>query len=179
MDTHAFRLRLRDPGVEAHTGSSAMALDGKVDSGSGPRGHWVGFERDAPSFLDAVLSAVAQVIDMGFEPLAVEDELVSMSDIAYRKGRTRQSVAMLFDAVRGPGGFPPPVAGKVRSPLWHWADVAAWFDEYEGGDSEAPDRRSIIAAINGQLASRVLAREQPGELRRIRDQIAIGEEGSG
>ena len=172
MGTYAFNLRLHDPLNEADADRLYEAFDEEVAVESGPKGHWVGFERQAHSFLDAVLSAISEVIDLGFEPLAVEDELVSMADIAERTGRSRQSVSMLFEGVRGAGDFPPPAAGNVRSPLWHWADVAAWFDEYEGNEAEASDRRSTLAAVNGALAGRLLAREQPDQLRRIREAIA-------
>jgi hypothetical protein len=40
-------------------------------------------------------------MEVGFEPLAVEDELVSISDIAERAGRSRQSVSMLVNGQRG------------------------------------------------------------------------------
>jgi hypothetical protein len=73
---------------------------------------------------------------------------------------------------RGPGGFPRPVAGNVRSPLWHWADVAAWFASQEGADGDFEDRVRTIASINGALANRVLARDHPKELKRIRQRLA-------
>ncbi|MHB8452903.1 MAG: hypothetical protein ACYDAQ_20970 [Mycobacteriales bacterium] len=48
------------------------------------------------------------MIELGFEPIALEDELVSMSDIAERTGRTRLSVAQLFAGSGGAGNFPAP-----------------------------------------------------------------------
>ncbi|HUI03675.1 MAG TPA: hypothetical protein VLZ77_09045 [Acidimicrobiales bacterium] len=84
----------------------------------------MGFERKSTSFLDAVLDSLDDMVDLGFEPVSVEDELVSMADIADRTGRSRQSISMLVSGDRGTGDFPPPVAGNVRSPLWHWADVS-------------------------------------------------------
>jgi len=172
MDTYAFNFRLHDPLSDTDADRLYDAFDEEVAVESGPKGHWVGFERQADSFLDAVLSAISEVIRLGFEPLAVEDELVSMADIAERTGRTRQSVSMLFEGARGAGDFPAPAAGNVRSPLWHWADVAAWFDEDEGKDVEISDRGSTLAAVNGALAGRLLSREQPDQLKRIREAIA-------
>jgi hypothetical protein len=93
------------------------------------------------------------------------------ADIAEQTHRTRQSVSMLAKGRRGSGDFPPPVAGNVRSPLWHWADVAAWFERYEGGRGIAPDRLRTIAAINGALSSRALAGERPSDLERIREAV--------
>jgi hypothetical protein len=60
----------------------------------------------------------------------------------------------------------------VRSPLWHWADVAAWFED-QGADPLAfEDRLQAIASINGALANRVLARIRPADVRRIQKRLA-------
>lgn len=173
MDTYAFRIRMRDALEDADEDRLYDAFDEEHSVETGPKGHWVGFERPAKSFLDAIVEALKQVIDMGFEPLAVEDELVSIADIAERTGRTRQSVSMLVAGQRGGGGFPASVAGNVRSPLWHWADVASWFESDESQQRAVGDRSRIVAAINGALANRSLARERPGDVERIR--AAVGE----
>lgn len=172
MKSFAFRIRLRDRLSDSDADRLYEGFDEEVAVEEGPRGHFVGFEREAESFLDAVLDAINQVIGLGFEPLAVEDELVSMADIAERTGRTRQSVSMLVSGQRGPGGFPRPTAGNVRSPLWHWADVAAWLENQAGGGEDFEDRLRTIASINGELANRILAREHPQELKRIRQRLA-------
>ena len=167
MTSFAFRIRLHDPLTDEDADRLYEAFDEEVAIEEGPKGHFVGFEREAASFLDAVLDAVTKVIDLGFDPLAVEDELVSMADIAERTGRSRQSVSMLVAGQRGPGGFPPPAAGNVRSPLWHWADVASWFESTTAAEVSFEDRTRTIASINGALANRVLARERPNDLKRI------------
>jgi predicted DNA-binding transcriptional regulator AlpA len=172
MPTYAFRVRLRDAVTDSDADRLHEALDDEVGVEDGPRGHFIGFERQAESFVDAVLDALAEVMQLGFEPLAVEDELVSISDIAERTGRSRQSVSMLVNGQRGPGNFPRPAAGNVRSPLWHWADVAAWFED-QGADPLAfEDRLQAIASINGALANRVLARIRPADVRRIQKRLA-------
>jgi predicted DNA-binding transcriptional regulator AlpA len=167
MTSFAFRIRLHDPLTDEDADRLYEAFDEEVAIEEGPKGHFVGFEREAASFLDAVLDAVTKVIDLGFDPLAVEDELVSMADIAERTGRSRQSVSMLVSGRRGPGGFPRPVAGNVRSPLWHWADVGSWFEHNASGEVSIEDRTRTIASINGALANRVLARERPKDVKRI------------
>ncbi|HTW07031.1 MAG TPA: hypothetical protein VME46_05965 [Acidimicrobiales bacterium] len=171
MKSFVFRVRLRGRLSDADADRLYEGLGEEVAVEEGPKGAFVGFDRHADSFVEAVLDAVNEVVVLGFEPLAVEDELVSMADIAERCGRTRQSVSMLVSGRRGPGGFPRPVAGNVRSPLWHWADVAAWF-EGQGGGEEFEDRLRTIASINGELANRALARDRPQELERIRRRLA-------
>lgn len=169
MEVYSFRVRLHDPLDEADADRLYDAFDEEIGVETGPKGHWVGFEREGESFLESVLAAVAELLALGFEPVAIEDELVSIADIAERTGRSRQSVSMLVDGRRGRGDFPPAAAGNVRSPLWHWADVAAWFENDRPG---ADQRLKTIAAVNGALADRQLARERPQDLARIRQMIA-------
>jgi hypothetical protein len=56
--------------------------------------------------------------------LRVDQNLVSVSDIAQRIGRTRESVQLLVDGKRGPGRFPPPI-GVVGDGIrvWPWSVV--------------------------------------------------------
>jgi predicted DNA-binding transcriptional regulator AlpA len=172
IETFVFRIRLHDPIDDDAAERVYEGFEDEVAVESGPKGHFVGFERQATSFLEAVLDALAEVIELDFEPLAVEDELVSMADIAERTRRSRQSISMLASGRRGDGHFPSPVAGNVRSPLWHWADVAAWFESHEGQSVVSEDRMRTIASINGALANRVLAREQPATVREIQRRLA-------
>ena len=172
METYVFRIRLHDTLDDDAADRLYEGFDEETALEEGPRGTFIGFECSADSFLDAVLDAIAKLIKLGFEPLAVEDELVSMSDIAERVGRSRQSVSMLVSGQRGAGNFPAPVAGNVRSPLWHWADVAAWFESHEGQEVVPEDRMRTIAAINGALARRVLARDRPTVIQEIERRIA-------
>jgi hypothetical protein len=165
--SYAFRVRVQDHVDDDGAGHLYEAFDEEIGIEDGPRGHHVGFDREGSSFVDAVVDALQVLIELGFEPLSVEDELVSMADIAERTGRTRQSISLLVSGQRGPGGFPSPAAGNVRSPLWHWAEVAAWFQANGSEDAREDDRAAAIAAINGVLANRRLARDHPEYLRRI------------
>lgn len=172
MSTFAFRVRVRDAFDDEDEQRVYEAFDEEVSLESGPRGHWIGFETESDTFLEAVLRAVGDIVGSGFEPIVVEDELVSLADIAARTGRTRQGVALLAGGKRGPGGFPPPATGNVRSPLWHWADVAGWFEQ-SGAPADPYELISTLAAVNGALANRALKRERPDELKRIREAIPL------
>src|SRR5439155_11589988 len=90
---------------------------------------FVDFTREAQSLKDAILSAIRDVAKAGFEVVRIEsDDLVSAAEIARRAGRSRESIRQLRTAKRGPGGFPPPVAGiKGRTQVWHWSQVADWL----------------------------------------------------
>lgn len=68
-------------------------------------------------------------------PVRLDQDLVSVSDVAERTGRSRESVRLLVEGRRGPGGFPAPI-GTVGDGIrvWPWAIVADWFRESLGQD---------------------------------------------
>ncbi|MGH2367187.1 MAG: helix-turn-helix transcriptional regulator [Chloroflexota bacterium] len=120
--------------------------------------YYADFDRQAPSFAEAVGSAIRNVEAAvpGLHVVRVEpEELVSASEIAARTGRSRESVRLLIQARRGPGGFPPPVAWiGGRRPLWRWTDVANWFFSCLRDERAATEQASFIAALNGALEVR-------------------------
>lgn len=66
------------------------------------------FIREAESFDDAIRSAISQVESVpGLTVTRVEpDDLVTLSEIAQRLGRSRESVRLLAAGERGLGGLP-------------------------------------------------------------------------
>ena len=91
---------------------------------------------------------------MDLEVLGVEpEELVAQSDIAQRRGRSRESISLLVKGERGPRNFPKPRYEVGDRGFWRWADVERWFDAYEG---RAPQMRhdAFIEAVNAVLAVR-------------------------
>jgi hypothetical protein len=171
MTTFTVTVRLLDLLSEADIEALYERLDDEVGVETGPNGSFLTFEKQADRFFDVVLDVLVQIMKAGVQPVAVEDELVSIADIAERLGRTRQSVSMLVRGQRGSGDFPAPVAGGVRSPLWHWSDVSDWF----AGRSRPgmPGERAIsLAAINGMLATRILRRLHPEDAKQIRKRLA-------
>ncbi len=121
------------------------------------------FSREAPSLEEAALSAIADIESVdGIEVVRIADAgLLSIADIAERTGRTRESVRLLIEGKRGPGGFPAPVTdpGRRRYRLWYWPEVARWF-ESTGVGRAAGDQEQVLAAINAWL-----------ELRRLRKTV--------
>jgi hypothetical protein len=53
----------------------------------------------------------------------------------------------------GPGGFPSPVSGNARNPLWRWAEVEARFASYEHREIET-ELPAVVGAINGAIEAR-------------------------
>ncbi len=122
---------------------------------SGPHGHSIGFDREAASLAGAVLAAIREVEEAGFEVLSVgPDELVSAADIAERTSRSRQSISTLISGTRGPGSWPRPAAGNVRSPLWRWSEVASWFESFDGSQVIDKKQADFLAAVNEVLSAR-------------------------
>ena len=83
-----------------------------------------------------------------------------MSDIARRAGRTRESVRLLVDGKRGPGGFPPPlgiVGEGIR--VWPWSVVLEWFDKVLGVDLGEHGVPPEAAAV---LDASFVVRRSPG-----------------
>ncbi len=122
--------------------------------GSVDGAYYADFDRDAPTLGGALSSAIDAVESVpGLRIRRVEpDDLVTMTEIAQRLGRTRESVRLLIAGERGPGNFPPPVSHlRQRNRLWRWSDVAAWV-----GESDADDlaKARLIAAVNAALELR-------------------------
>lgn len=112
------------------------------------------FLREAPTFRDALMSAIFDVdVEAGLPVLHVEpDDLVTMADIARRLNKSREYVRQLVLGRKGPGDFPPPVSHlQSRSSLWRWSDVASWAGDL---DSEMKERARLIAGVNGALEMR-------------------------
>ena len=167
MKTYMFRVLVADSIDEA--GANRL-FDAGVEDGvpeSGPHGHSIGFDRESSSLEQAILSAIAQVQSAGFEVLRVEpDDIVSAADIAERTDRSRQSISSLINGTRGPGDWPRPIAGNVRSPLWRWTDVAGWFEAFDGTQQLDKDEANVVSAVNEVLAARRALRPLGAQARR-------------
>ena len=140
---------------------------------------YLDFDREADSLADAVVSAMSAVEGAvpGLRVVQLEpDDLVTMSDIAQRTGRTRESIRLLIAGERGPGGFPVPFTHfGERQRMWRWGAVAAWFAS-ELGESRIigdPGRYQFTTLFNARLAWREIGPHLPAK---ERDQIrrAVG-----
>lgn len=159
MTTYQFTLIVEGPDLQTddriddlYEAGCDDALVGRTDGVQ-----YLDFDRDADTLEDAILSAVADVeqIDDDIEVVRLADAgLVSMTDIATRTGRTRESVRLLIAGERGPGGFPPPVTDpRSRYRLWRWAEVHRWLTTHYG-DHPAESDDHVAAAINAGLELR-------------------------
>ena len=166
MSSHHFTLIVEGPDLDDDAVLDALYEHGCADALVG-RSHgvqYLDFDREAPSLDAAVLSAVADVERLdGVEVVRIADAgLVSMADIAARTGRTRESVRLLIEGERGPGGFPPPATDpRSRYRLWRWPEVSRWFGTHLGSTLDEANE-GVFIAINAGL-----------ELRRHRGHVGL------
>lgn len=107
------------------------------------------FDREAPSYKEAVLSAYQQIKSTGADIIRFEpDFLVSATDIAERSGKTKQSIALYIKGDRK-SGFPLPHARIASSnPLWDWVEVSEWLLKNQMIDEEVYREAAISRIIN-------------------------------
>lgn len=176
--THSFTLFIEGLDVSSDAHVDALHEAGCDDATFGVRdgAAYATFDREAESFGAALCSARADILRAlpGARIVRVEPEdLVTMATIAKRCGRTRESIRLLANDDRGPGGFPPPVAYvDYRTRLWRWRDVASWLNEHQKAklelDTEAAD---LVASLNAAFDLRDhAARLRPGD-RALVDEI--------
>ena len=158
MGTYHFTLIVDGPDLQDGAQVDALYASGCDDALVG-RSHgvqYLDFDREAPSLDAAVLSAVADVEGLdGVEVVRIADAgLVSMADVAARTGRTRESVRLLIEGERGPGGFPPPATDpRSRYRLWRWPEVSRWFETRLGSTLDERNE-GVFIAINAGLELR-------------------------
>lgn len=113
------------------------------------------FDREAPTFPAAVVSALEAIQSAlpGVRLLRVlPDDLVTVAAIAARTGRTDESVRLLAQGRRGPGGFPPAAAWiNEKTQVWRWSDVARWFTDALDEPPVGAKHAAFLAALNDAL----------------------------
>lgn len=124
MTAHESTLIVEGPDLQHESIIESLYQAGFDDAAVGRVGsiQYLDFGREADSFADAMFSAMEDVESavLGVRVVRLEpDDLVAMSEIAERVGRTLQSVRLLVSGDRGPGGFPAPATffpGRQR--MW-------------------------------------------------------------
>jgi hypothetical protein len=163
MNNYTFTLRLLAPGwslddlsVHLYERIDDASLMGPDDDGT----FLLEFDRRAPSLPDALVTALSELTSVLPDATVLridEYDLATMADIAKRSGRTPESIRLLVNGKRGPGGFPP-AAGRLdaRTKIWRWADVAQWFTKTL--DEPLPDTSdsAFLQAFNDALEIRRL-----------------------
>lgn len=123
----------------------------------GAPGPVIVFDREAPSLIDAILSAVRDLDAIGLPAIAVQDDgdLLTLAAIAGRVGRSREAVRLWSIGRTGPGGFPAPVHRRLHTAYYRWSQVAPWLRDRLG--MAVPDPEPVLAAVNLALQLRAMA----------------------
>lgn len=132
MALYNFTLTLSGVTYETEGLEDALYESGCNDALIGAYGNsvYIEFDREAESLDAAIVSAIDDIESAGIGAVveSVDSALVGLSDIAELTDMSRQAIAMFKDGTRGSGDFPCPIQRiKGQSPLWDWADVAAWL----------------------------------------------------
>lgn len=116
---------------------------------------WLEFSRSAPSYKEAVLSAIRDVrkAGIGADVWQIDEcNLVTQAEIARKIGKSPQYVQQLMSGKRGPRGFPPPVCHLSENTLlWQWCAVSFWLSENNFIRPEISEQAEINYAINSVL----------------------------
>ncbi|MGH8571636.1 MAG: hypothetical protein ACREX8_03545 [Gammaproteobacteria bacterium] len=114
--------------------------------------------REAPSLLAAVASVSADVRKVtGLRPVAVEaDDPVTLGDAAQRlRGlRSAESLRLLAEGKRGPGGFPAPLVDTGHLRVFSWAEISTWLRTRMGDDVPEVDPDLMLADAALRLLDR-------------------------
>jgi hypothetical protein len=156
-----FTLLFRGPDPVLAGNGDLLAGAGCADAVFGRRDDlfYAEFRRHSTSLplaLRAAIEAMEGAIP-GLTVIRIEpDDVVGAAEIARRVNRSQESIRLLFEGERGPGGFPTPIAwvGQKRK-VWAWSDVAEWWQRYNGGFADADAMDALwIASTNAALQLR-------------------------
>jgi hypothetical protein len=181
MRLHEFTLVVEEPDLQEEAHLKALFEMGCSDASVGRIGgvQYLDFDRSAETFAEAVFETMAAIEAAvpGARVVRLEpDDLVTMAEIAWRTGRTRESIRLLVAGERGPGTFPiPGTHFRSRHRMWHWPAVARWFTEALGESVQGsePEKARFAAAFNAGLDLRSHQAGLPeADRRRIRQMVS-------
>jgi predicted DNA-binding transcriptional regulator AlpA len=135
------------------------------------------FSQLANSFIEAVHSAILAIeaIPGLFVECIEHDDYVSISEIAERTNRSRETVRLWTASRRRSGGFPKvPEGFGGRHKFWLWSDVLEWLLAQGLIESAELEYARATEAINTALAMRRSCAKLTPEDRKIVLTLARG-----
>jgi len=183
MPTYSFEIYFNGPADDLDSPEGVRLLDAALSAGLND-GSIAQIDADlvalvdraAPTFVDAVMSAVVQLDSL--DRCSVErvwpPDLVSAAEIARRYGKTRQWIHQLVNGSRGRGDFPPPFAWGGSAARWRWSDVERYFAHGAAPEElEASAEAAFLETLNAALEFRRRLREMSSaaDTRRVVDDV--------
>jgi hypothetical protein len=144
VTTWNFQLRLNREPTEAEF--DALYVAGLSDAGI--EGTLVDVDREAPGLLVAIASVAQQIRTVpGLRAIRVEmQDAVTLTDAAQRLGRrTAESLRLLAEGKRGPGGFPAPIVDTGKLRVYSFIEITEWLHEALGEDVPPANRELVLA----------------------------------
>jgi hypothetical protein len=168
LDSHIFTIRFEIAGAGEDDGHAERAYeDDRLDDvllGVPMDNDGIfeaDFTRTAPTFAAAVLAAIEDLQGVFPEAELIQvdpDALTTISGIAERMGRSHESIRLLVQGKRGPGGFPKTASTPGTKPqVWRWHEVVDWFEKEMGVPVPAAENAKFLAMLNDILRLRIAA----------------------
>jgi hypothetical protein len=114
------------------------------------------FDRESSTMAEAIASAIRGLEAAGLTPLRIIDnDLVTLADIADRIHQSRESVRRYATGERGEGQFPPPLnPDRDGTAFYRWTEVAPWIRDNLHLD--VPDSHPALVLANLVVQARRL-----------------------
>jgi hypothetical protein len=96
----------------------------------------------------AIASVVQQIRTVpGLRAVGVEtQDAVTLTDAAQRLGRrTAESLRLLAEGKRGPGGFPTPIVDTGKLRVYSFAEITTWLHEALGEEVPTVSHELVLA----------------------------------
>lgn len=153
MAVHHFHVLVdRAPTVTQRRSLAELPAPPRIE----PDARRLAFDRTASALAEAVARAIHEVEATELHVVRVEDrDLLTLSEIGARIGRSREIVRLWSLGRQGPGGFPVPITQGRDTAYFSWAQVAPWLRDHLG--YELPDDEPVVAATNLALQLRALS----------------------
>ena len=149
MPSYAFTVVLGEPPTETVLNTSdEYTVDGST-FGTRRGMAVVGFHRHSASLAEAIASAIRHLERAGMKPVRiVDDDLLTLADIADRVGQSRESIRRYAAGERGPGGFPPPVnPARDGTAFYRWSEVTLWMRQHLAISVSDVDPTLVVANL--------------------------------
>lgn len=126
------------------------------------------FDREAPSAVHAVTSAIQEGDAAGVHITGVSEDPVTVTEIAKRTGRSISTVDHWAAGRDGAGDFPRPTLEQPVNSMYSWSEVATWLHVH--GMVELPESELELARIceaaDAMIRSRNLQEKLPAAERK-------------
>lgn len=164
ISTYWFELHVGPVADLEEAAERLYSLCGDGQLAGDEKGGSIVFSREAANAVEAILSAIDDSERAGLPVIGVQEDLVTVEEIAEKTHRSSQAVGHWITGERGPGHFPAPVVHRgSRVKLYSWAQVSRWLADAGLGriDQVAAESAAAASEVDALLRARAILREAP------------------